>query len=321
MTQPTQKPSGGITIAIIGPGALGTLFAARLAQSHISTILFDYRAERAERLRKHGLRILDSHGTHTVHVHVTADPHELHDVDAALVLVKSHKTEDVAAVLAEYLPAHAAVFTLQNGLGNIETLQLHVGRDRVFGGTTAQGGLLEGVGIVRDTGGGTTILGHLDGTADARLDDFVQALLMAGFSVSITRDIRAALWNKVILNATINPVGALTGLRNGQLAEHEPSYKLMVAAAREAFSVARQHGINVDEQDWSARLHAICQATANNLNSMLQDVRHQRKTEIEAINGAIVRIAEQHGIQTPINRTLWYLVAALEQRYTATADQ
>ncbi|HEY3377504.1 MAG TPA: 2-dehydropantoate 2-reductase [Armatimonadota bacterium] len=317
MTHPLATT--GIRLAIIGPGALGTLFAARLALAGAPLLLLDYRQERAHALQRDGIRLRDAAGEQHVHLTVTADPQALGEVDAALVLVKAYRTEEIAETLAAHLPAHAVALTLQNGLGNVETLQLHLGQDRVFGGTTAQGAFLESPGVVRDMGAGPITVGSPCGQADARLDDLCQALLLAGFAVSITCDLPAALWQKAILNAAINPVGALTRLRNGQLAAHLPSRKLMVAAAREAHAVARALGVAVEAQDWAARLQAICQATAPNINSMLQDVLRGRRTEIDAINGAIVRAAEHLQQPAPINHTLCCLVQAVEQGYAEAA--
>lgn len=302
----------GMRIAVIGPGALGTLFAARLAISGVTTLLFDHRVDRAKALTTQGLRLLDASGTRHVRVPVISNPGTLASIDAAIVLVKSYQTDAVASLLAEVLPASAFALTLQNGLGNVETLRLHLGTNRVFGGTTAQGSLMEAPGIVRDTGSGPTVLGTARGLPDPRLDDLCQVLMQAGFAVSITDNLPAAVWNKVILNAAINPVGALTRLRNGELAEHEPSLKLMTAVARESDAIARRHGIELMDCDWPARLHAVCQATSQNRNSMLQDVLQGRRTEIDAINGAITRTAEQHKLTAPINRTLWYLINAID---------
>jgi len=312
--------SSPVKIAVIGPGALGTLFAARLALAGNSVLLLDYRPERARLLAERGLHVRAPSGDFSQQVCVTADPNLLAGVDAALVFVKSYQTEQVAALLADCLASDAVALTLQNGLGNVETLQLHLGQYRVFGGATAQGALLEAPGVVHDTGGGPTVLGRPDGQPDDRLEALAKVLLLAGFSVSITRDLPVAIWTKAILNAAINPIAALTRLRNGALVEHEPALRLMTAAAREAYSIARKHGINVARQDWRARLLTICQATAPNINSMLQDVLHARRTEIDALNGAITRIAEQHKVQATVNRSLWYLVNTLEMSYGAAVE-
>lgn len=305
----------GLTVAVIGPGALGTLFAARLALAGTTTFILDYRPVRARDLGARGLRVLTATGARRVAVPVTADPAALARVDAVLILVKAYQTDAVATTLATYLPPQAFAVTLQNGLGNVETLQLHLGNDRVFGGTTAQGAVLEAPGVVRDTGSGPTVIGRPDGQVDSRLDDVAQALLLAGFAVSLTRDLQASLWLKAILNAAINPVAALTRLRNGELGAHASSLALMAAAAREAAHIARKHGIRIGKTDWSARLLGITQATAPNVNSMLQDVRCARRTEIDAINGAIVRTAELHNVTAPVNRSLWYLIRTIEQNY------
>jgi 2-dehydropantoate 2-reductase len=311
----TPAPYSGSRIAVVGPGALGTLFAARLALAGIPTLLLDYRLDRALRLNEQGLRLLAQERETLVRVPVTADPHNLARVDAALVLVKAYQTEQAAAMLAEHLRPDAIAVTLQNGLGNLETLTLALGEARAFGGTTAQGALLEAPGIVRDTGQGPAVIGHAGGEADHRLDGVAQALLLAGFSVTITQDIQAAIWTKAILNAAINPVAALTRQRNGPLAAHEPSLALMTAVAREAFQIARKHGIALEEQDWRARLQTICAATTLNVNSMLRDVLLARRTEVDAINGAIVRTGELHDTPATVNRSLWYLIRTIETSY------
>jgi len=301
--------------AVIGPGALGTLFAARLALAGIPTLLVDYRAERAAALDARPLRLLDAAGEREVRVPVTADARRLTGVDAALVLVKTYHTEAVAATLAAHLPPDAVALSLQNGLGNVEILAAHLGQQRVIGGMTSQGGLLEAPGVARDTGTGPTLIGRPDCSEDATLDAVCRALLEAGFAAAVTRDLPAALWSKLIINAAINPVAALTRLRNGALAEHEPSLTLMTAAAREAQQIGRKHGVAIPRQDWHARLQTACAATAPNVNSMLADVLHARRTEIDAINGAIVRIAEQHGLAATVNRTLCCLIRTVEASY------
>lgn len=302
-------------IAVIGPGALGTLVAGRLARAGLPTLLLDYRLDRALLLHEGGVCIRQANEECHVALTVTADPANLRQVDAALVLVKAYQTDAVAATLAAHLPPHAVALTLQNGLGNVEILQLHLGQDRVFGGTIAQGAYLEAPGVVRDTGSGPTVVGNPAHRADARLDDLAQALLFAGFAVAITNDLDAALWNKTILNAAINPVAALTRLRNGELAAHEPSLTLMTAAAREGARIAAKHGIALNVTDWKARLQTICHATAPNINSMLNDVLHHRRTEIDAITGAIIRTGERYRLHAPINRSLWHLVRTIETTY------
>ena len=302
-------------IAIVGPGALGSLFAARLALADIPVMLLDYRPDRAQELHAQGIRLLTPTGDHVALLPVTADPRELVHASAAIILVKSYQTEEVAVTLAQHLPADAVALTLQNGLGNVETLQLHLGATRVLGGTTAQGACLEQTGAVRDTGAGPTVIGHPDGQSVHLLKPLAHLLISAGFAVSVTENLAGALWEKAILNAAINPVAALTHLSNGELLQHDQSLQLMTAAAREAFMVAVRHGIDIPEQDWRARLQTVCQATAENINSMLQDVLLARRTEIHAINGAIVRTATQHGRPAPINHTLWLLVSTLEKTY------
>jgi len=304
-----------LRLAVIGPGALGTLFAARLALAGMPTLLVDYRADRAAALNARPLRLWDAAGEHEAAVPVTADARRLDEVDVAIILVKAYQTEAVAAMLATHLPPAAVALSLQNGLGNVEILTAHLGSARVIGGMTSQGALLEEPGAVRDTGTGPTIIGRPDGSEDEMLTAVNAALLQAGFAAAVTRDLPAALWSKLLLNIAINPAAALTRLRNGALAEHEPSLALMTAAAREAEGIGRAHGVNLPGQDWRARLQTACAATAPNINSMLADILHARRTEIDALNGAVVRIAEQHRLPATVNRTLWYLLKAIEAGY------
>ncbi|MHB0938661.1 MAG: ketopantoate reductase family protein [Armatimonadota bacterium] len=301
--------------AVIGPGALGTLFAARLALAGMPVLLLDYRPERAAALNARPLRLLDASGEHEVPVPVTADARRLQEVDAALILVKAYQTETVAAALAKYLSPDAVAVSLQNGLGNVEALSAHLGSARVIGGMTSQGALLEGPGVARDTGTGPTVIGRPDGSEDEVVKRIGDALLQARLAASVTRDLPAALWSKLLLNVAINPVAALTRLRNGALAEHEPSLTLMTAAAREAETIGRKHGVRLPRQDWRARLQVACAATAPNVNSMLADVLHARRTEIDALNGAVIRIAEQHGMAATVNRTLMCLIKTIEEGY------
>ena len=240
----SDLPDRLLRFVVVGPGALGTLFAARLALAGVAVTLLDYRPERAARLDAAPLRLVDEQGEHTACVPVTADAGVLAEADVALVLVKAYRTEDVATVLAAQLTS-GVVVSLQNGLGNVETLAAHLGSARVIGGVTSQGALLESPGVVRDTGRGPTVLGRLDGREDAALAAIAAALLRTGFAAAVTCDLPAAIWGKVILNAAINPVAALTRLRNGALAEHEPSLALMTAAAREAHAIARRHGVAI----------------------------------------------------------------------------
>lgn len=298
-------------LAIIGPGALGTLFALRFSLAGIPVFLQDYRCERAEQLNGCEFQLLEKSQRRRLRLTVTADTDLLSQACAALVLVKSYRTDDVAALLAEHLPAEAGVLTLQNGLGNVETLQLHLGANRVLGGVTSQGALLESTSVVRDNGSGATIIGSLDGSETRYIEQFSKLLLQAGFSLSVTNDLPVVIWEKVLLNVAINPLGALLGRRNGQLIEDKSILQLMTDLIAEANQVAIAEGVRIPACDWTSRLRTICQATAENRNSMLQDIRAGRMTEIDSINGAIVRIAERHSLPVIRNQLLVTLIRGL----------
>ena len=201
--------------------------------------------------------------------------------------------------------------TLQNGLGNAETLRQALGAERVALGVTTSGATLLGPGRVRPAGDGpVTIQQH---SAVGPLSEILGA--DAGFTVEFVQDAQALLWGKLLINAAINPLTALLGVPNGVLLQRPSALRLMAEAAGEAQAVAAALGVALPYSDPLETIRAVAQRTAENRSSMLQDVQRRAPTEIDAINGAIVRLGEQTGIPTPVNQALWLLVRALRQGF------
>jgi 2-dehydropantoate 2-reductase len=199
--------------------------------------------------------------------------------------------------------------TLQNGLGNRETLEQTLGAQRVALGVTTVGAYLVEPGLVQAAGAGMVSLGE-----HPRLSFIKELLEKAGFNVRVVQDANALLWNKLIVNAAINPLTAILGVSNGALLENEDARALMGEVAREAAAVALAQGIQLTDPDPAALAEAVARRTAANRSSMLQDILRHAPTEIDAICGAIVRAGQQTGVPTPITRTLWRLVKALESK-------
>ena len=301
------------SVVIVGPGAMGLLFAFRLAKAGTAVCLLDHRADRAEALRRRGIRLSSPDepiDMATVPVYVRADEiGNERDVDVVLFCVKAYATKSAATHADALRRADPVVVTLQNGIGNAETLADRFGEARVLVGATAEGATRVSDNEVRHAGRGSTWIGSVRpaGMDDAR--GFCALMTNAGFDARTTDDWRATIWAKAIINAAINPVAALVQAPNGRLAESAST--VIAGVAREGQTVARGLGLNVPDDLPEAALR-ICRATSGNRASMLQDLDHGRRTELEFINDVLLREAERRGIDTPTMRTVTELARARE---------
>jgi 2-dehydropantoate 2-reductase len=294
-------------ILIVGTGALATLFAARLRWAGCHVTLLGTWKEGLDALRKNGARLMDAHGNeHQFDVEATNDPHDCTGIKHALVLVKAWQTGRVAQQLAECLPEDGIAVTLQNGLGNRETLAQSLGLERVALGTTTTGATLLGPGLAR--AGGEGIISIERHTALAPME---AALKNAKFNVHIVQDAQSLIWGKLVINAAINPLTALLRIPNGQLLERPSARRMMGSLAYETAQVASAERIHLPFQNPIAEAEDVARKTGANHSSMFQDVLRGAPTEIDAICGAVVKAAEKHQIPTPANWACWHLVRAL----------
>jgi 2-dehydropantoate 2-reductase len=296
-----------MNILIVGTGALATLFAARLTEAgHTITMLGTWR-DGIRALQKHGARLVDSQGNEKQYsVHATDDPRECAGTKYAIVLVKAWQTERVASQLQTCLADDGLVLTLQNGLGNRETLIEHLGLDRVALGSTTTGATLLGAGLVKAGGEGIISLEQ-----NQALGPLEAALRSARFDVQVIEDVQSLVWGKLVVNAAINPLTALLRVKNGELLERSSAREMMGALAREAAQAARAEGIDLPFENPIATVEDVARKTAENTSSMLQDILRGAPTEIDAICGAVVKAAEKHKIGAPVNWACWQLVKAL----------
>lgn len=292
-------------ILVVGSGALGTLFAARLAEAGAGVALLGSWPEGLDALRD-GARWVDSAGTlHTAQVRVARNAGECGRPRHALVLVKSWQTESSARALARCLAGDGLAVTLQNGLGNREILAQGCGAERVAQGVTTTGAALIEPGIARLGGEGTLAIEQ-----HPRLAPLAGWLRRAGFDLQVTADVRSLAWGKLVVNCAINPLTALLDLPNGGLLDCPPARRLMAELAQETAGVATGLGIGLPFGDPVEAAEAVARRTARNVSSMLQDVRRGAPTEIESICGAVVRAAQEAGLAAPANRLVLELVRA-----------
>ena len=300
-------------IVCVGPGAMGCLFAALLKRAGQDVALMDYRQERAQILTEKGIQVNGLSGSFHVRVPVTTKP-DLHDKDLIIVCVKAGKTAEVARQLAGKIGARSLVLSLQNGLGNIEILSETIGKHRTLGGVTSEGATLLAPGHVRHAGKGQTFIGTLSGR-DSEAAQVASIFSDAGLQAYVSDNVTGLIWGKLIINVGINAITAITRLRNGMLAELDETRELMNLAVNEAVAVAKAKGIDLPYPDPLSRVLEVCKATANNVASMLQDVLNRRPTEVDCINGAVVREAMRLGLPAPVNTALTQIVKAVEKTY------
>lgn len=300
--------------AVVGAGAMGCLFGGLLAESGADVWLLDIRQPHIEEINRHGLCIEADGVSRNVRVRATLNASDIGRADLVIVFVKSHATESAARTAAQLSHANTLALTLQNGLGNAEIIATHLDPRQVIVGTTAHGATLLGNGRIRHAGAGITRIGPFDREMPDRAQKIADFFNFAGIDTEVSDNIAELQWEKLLVNVGINAITALTGIRNGRLPELASARNLCRSAVEEAMSVARRLGIRVRE-DAVAHVFDIAKATAENRSSMGQDVDARRKTEIEAINGAVIRKARELGISTPINDTLTALVETLQSTF------
>jgi len=294
-------------ILLVGTGALATLFAARLSEAGHSVSMLGTWKNGLKALQENGARIVDANGNERAYkVHATDDPHEVSGAKHALVLVKSWQTERAARQLKESLADDGLAITLQNGIGNKETLIRDLGTGRVSLGITTTGATLLGAGLVKMGGEGTISLEQ-----NQALGLLEAVLRSSNFNLQIVDDAKSLMWGKLVINAAINPLTALLRISNGELLSRPEARKVMSALARETAEVAKAEHVHLPFSNPVDAAEDVARKTATNMSSMFQDVRRGAKTEIDAICGAVTMRGQKHGIKTPYNRACWRLVRAM----------
>lgn len=301
-------------VLIVGPGAMGTLFGVLLAEAGNQVWMLDHRPERARLLSEKGFAVKGAVGERRRKLPVVTDPSDVPAPDFTFIWVKSYDTERAVERLSTALPRDSCIVTLQNGLGNIEAISEYFDRGSLVAGVTSHGATLLGPGEAFHAGEGETAVGALEEGARELAVRCAQMLNKAGIRTRVADDVTSEIWGKLVINAAINPLTAIAGLRNGELLEFEEMKELMGMIVGEAVEVASKLGIKLPFDDPLERVLEVCRLTAPNRSSMLQDVEAGRKTEIDAINGAIAMLGEKLGIPTPVNRTLTHIVRTMSSK-------
>ena len=304
-------------VCVVGCGAVGSLFAAALARAgDVEVWAYDLAAAHVGAINERGLTLTGAGEVHATGIRATTDAAEIPACDFGIVATKAMHTE--AAITAT---AHAftegAVASVQNGVGNEETIAAHV--ERVIRGTTFPAGKILEPGVVQWDVKGDTTFGPFEPkpAAAAEIERLADACTRGGMPTHAVADARGAQWRKVIFNASTNPVGALTGLTHGRVCELPPLRAFVTGLVDEGKAVAAVQGIVLDADPEELIDHAAKPEVAyGHKASMLQDVEAQRQTEVDYLNGGIVRFGREHGVPTPLHEAVVALIKGMEHSWT-----
>jgi 2-dehydropantoate 2-reductase len=302
-------------VCVIGAGAIGSLFAAHLAKVADVSVL-TRRPEHARSLNEDGLAVSGRH-EFTARVRAEADSRALPDFDLGIIATKATGVEAAASSLAGKFP-EALVMTVQNGLGAEEIVRRH-GDWPLVSAVTFMSGTKHSdthVEYILDT---PTWLGPYGETPYDRVDEIGRLLVDSGLKAEVLPDLLPAQWSKLIFNATVNGVSALTGLPHDAhfAAEQSPSDlgHLVHELVDEGKQIAAAAGVELHDDPWEMNVLATRRGSAH-YPSMLEDVEARRPTEVELINGALVREAHRHGVAAPLHAAVYRLVTAREASYS-----
>ena len=304
-----------LKVCIVGCGAVGSLFAAHLAQKGEAEVWgYDVWKDHVEAIRNHGLRISGA-ADFTAKLNATSDPRELPRCDYGIVATKAIHTGDAIAQVARAFDENSAVCSVQNGVGNEEIIAEYL--KYVIRGTTFPAGHPIAPGHIGFDIKGDTWIGPFEptNTPMSKVEELAGLITRSGMNVIPLPDARGAQWTKLIFNAATNPVGALTLMHHGAATRFPATAQLFNDLIAEGEAVAKALGIEL-HGDPRTLVQKGANAPGKHRASMLQDVLAKRPTEVDFMNGAIVKWGEKTGISTPLNKAVWELVKGLERSWS-----
>jgi len=297
-----------LKIGIVGAGAMGLLHAAAFKKSGMDTAVYEKNNEICAALKK-GLTVENGNGKMACDIEVSDEPGVLSGRGLVFIFVKAYSTSGAMEDIKGSLSGSSIIVSLQNGLGNREIISGHVGEDRTVYGTTTYGSHKRGPAVLVTGGTGETVLGCRKA---ASADLAVNILSAAGFTSSVTDDPDRAIWEKAIINAAINPIGALLSISNGRIIELEPASLLQEKLIAECVEISGGAGITFDQEKILEKTRDVCRKTSSNRCSMLQDMSSGSGTEIDFINGKIIEKGREAGMPSPYNEAVYLLVKSME---------
>jgi 2-dehydropantoate 2-reductase len=308
-----DKEAKRLRIAVVGAGAMGSIFGAGFHEGGHDTVLVDVARPLVDKLNESGVTIAARDGTErTVGVRATADASAVGPVDAVVFFVKCYHTASAAEMARPLVGPETVVASLQNGWGNGDVLAGVYEPAQVVVGVTYNSGTVLELAKVAHPGVGPTLMGPYENGSTSGAERLAAAITAAGLEAQVVPEVRPEIWKKLILNAATLPTSALTGMNAGALTAHPEMRELVTETVREATAVARALGYEIDDRERVDYVHTLLERAGPTKASMLQDFEAGRQTEIDVINGAVVRAADEAGVPVPLNRVFVALVKGWE---------
>jgi 2-dehydropantoate 2-reductase len=301
-------------VAIVGAGAMGGIVGATLAEGGAEVTLVDVSTAVVERITEHGLTIERGGVERTLSLPATDKPSRVGPVDLVVLFVKCYHSEAAAVFAAPLVGPSTTIATLQNGWGNGDVLATHFPAERIVIGVTYHSGTLVGHGHVlhTNTNDAPTYVGPFIAEDVSRAAAIAGLLQSGGLRAEGRSDIRTEIWKKLVLNSCALPTSALTGSTAGSLTSAPGMRELVDGLISETVAVGRAQGFEIDELERRDAVHGVLTAAGEGKASMLQDIEGGRRTEVDVINGAVVRVAEQVDVEVPLNRAMLALIKGYE---------
>jgi len=299
-------------IYVIGSGAMGSIYGGLLFRTGCDVTLIDVREDHLAAIRRDGLRIGGVRGEHVVRIPAVERDVELPPADLAIVFTDCNAVADAARNARRLLKDDGFAVTLQNGIGNVEALAAELGTERVAGGVTMNSGANPEPGRVLYTNAGLTSIGELDGRRSERIDNLAAVLNRAQIETKVVPDPMAEIWSKFVHNCSVNALAAVSGLRGGEIYRTAEMSALQDHVMEEIMAVVNAKGIKLTDPDPRKKIKQHCRLRYNK-PSMMQHVEQGRQTEIDALNGALVREAKALGLAVPYNEAVVAFVKGVEK--------
>ena len=311
-------------IFIIGAGAMGGLYGGMMVEGGADVTLIDVRADHVAEINATGLAVSGLTGSRKIAIAASSDVSELGKADVVFVQTDINSTRAAAETAAQVLADDGCAITLQNGIGNVEILSAVLGQERVLAGVSYHSAALTGLGSLRHSSHSLeakTWIGELDGRRSQRVDMIAAALSGGRLNPHVTDNILGVLWGKLIHNCALNPICAVTGLRMGEMARLAETDLMQTKILQEAIAVAEAKGITLAPNPDPMSYLKDYSRLKYTQPSMQQHMESGRQTEIDAINGAIVREAEALGVAVPFNHAISLMIKGRERHMMAVTHQ
>lgn len=305
-----------VDITVIGAGAMGCLFGGKLSRLRgVNVLLIDRWEEHVRKINTDGLHIHSDQGVERMDVEAVLPSQILKPADVAIIFTKAQHTRAALEDAKRAFKKDTIAVTLQNGLGNAEKLAEHVAMEQVIVGTTTFPSDILEPGIIRSQGGGKTRVMSADGVRRTQTETVAGEFQRAGLNCAVSEDIFVSIWEKVAFNAALNSLCAVTRLPVGGIGATEEGRRLSKVIASEVIAVARRKGVVADQDRCHSMIEQAFASHKGHKPSMLQDILSKRTTEIDAINGAVVREARNLGLDVPATALLADLVKVIQKNF------